>query len=77
MCYNFHMMTNISDSILIARRRARMTQGEVAEALGLDRITIVRAERKPEMVKPHTLERILSFLTQVPEKNLAQMSQTT
>lgn len=77
MCYTCHMNPNISDSILIARRRSGLTQEEVAVALGLDRMTIIRAERSSHMVKPHTLERILSYLCQIPEKNLAQLSQTT
>jgi DNA-binding XRE family transcriptional regulator len=64
---------DLSLKILMQRRRAGLTQEDVAKALSLRRITVNRAERNPEMVKPETISKILTFVSEQAEKNLPAM----
>jgi len=70
------------DPLWIARRKKRLEQSDIAHALSISTMTIIRAEQGSALVHPDMLQRICDFLD-IPfdslnysEKNLEELSLT-
>jgi transcriptional regulator with XRE-family HTH domain len=58
---------NIGQALAIIRRKQGLSQAELADSCGIGRAQVSRYEAGKELMKLHTLERVLRQLTVEPE----------